>query len=653
MTLLYMAAVIFPDLPIGGLSLKSKHLLRSLVIVLSVVLLATLPGCGSDHDHESSESAQYPAQFTVISFPQSAAEIETETQVLLGQMEEGFQAIIDAEPQTFENCILPYDRLSYLGFRYFSVLSELLSVSPSPEVQAAAMAAIAQLAEYLTEIKLNQQLQEVLASFYPSIDDYSGEERELLQRVTTNPDMTAEESAQLQQSELLRVQTQSLFQQMVYYLTQGLDSESVAIFKQLLYTHTLLANIKGKQSAADYYITETMAATPEVAREFVQTISDQLDIPFTTLQEEMAALKQAATGDPAAQISATDFSTWQNAWIAEDYQFSNFRHFYYYGEMFPLENVMRALLTISERVFGIHLEQVPAPTSVWADNVSYYEATDAGTGDPVASLYLDIYDRDNKQEITQIAPIAGSYTQDGMRMRPVLLLQSNFGQPEADSQTLLSWDETRSLFHEFGHFLNMACETTSYYNTYVAKNADYLELMSQLLERWMGDPQVLEILQGDSPTLSADEMASFLQAKFFNALREEKFRVAGSMFGLRAYADYTAEEIADAAFDPLALYNQSLEEYYLSPMSESSIPTQMATYPATVYGYLWSEVVADDIASEFRQAEDGFMNRELGQRLKEIIYTNSYDYDATTDIERFLGRPWNTDAYLTPYTDML
>ena len=93
------------------------------------------------YDHESSESAQYPAQFTVISFPQSAAEIETETQVLLGQMEEGFQAIIDAEPQTFENCILPYDRLSYLGFRYFSVLSELLSVSPSPEVQAAAMAA--------------------------------------------------------------------------------------------------------------------------------------------------------------------------------------------------------------------------------------------------------------------------------------------------------------------------------------------------------------------------------------------------------------------------------------------------------------------------------------------------------------------------------
>ena len=169
---------------------------------------------------------------------------------------------------------------------------------------------------------------------------------------------------------------------------------------------------------------------------------------------------------------------------------------------------------------------------------------------------------------------------------------------------------------------------------------DYLELMSQLLERWMGDPQVLEILQGDSPTLSADEMASFLQAKFFNALREEKFRVAGSMFGLRAYADYTAEEIADAAFDPLALYNQSLEEYYLSPMSESSIPTPNGYLsrfrPFTVIsGQRWSQTIS--LRSSGR-AEDGFMNRELGQRLKEIIYTNSYDYDATTDIERFLGR---------------
>ena len=104
--------------------------------------------------------------------------------------------------------------------------------------------------------------------------------------------------------------------------------------------------------------------------------------------------------------------------------------------------------------------------------VSYYEATDAGTGDPVASLYLDIYDRDKQAGDYPNCPNCRILHTGWHRgCGPVLLLQSNFGQPEADSQTLLSWDETRSLFHEFGHFLNMACETTSYYNTYVAKNA--------------------------------------------------------------------------------------------------------------------------------------------------------------------------------------
>ncbi len=623
--------------------MKNNDFFRWLRIVSCLLLLTVLIGCGGD----SSNDSRLPAQFTAVAFPQSAAEIEAETQAMMTRLTEGFQEIIDAKPRAFENTIVANDYLSYQGYRYYVILGKLKSISPSQEIRDAAMSAISQLAQYITEVRVNQQLQAALDSFSWTEDEYSGEELLLIQATVSDSDLSEEERVEIGQ---LQIQISLLTEEFTYYLQQGLYSASVDAFTDLLYTHALYANLSGVESAAGLYLEPTMAQAPEVAKDFVRTISAQLDGSFQFLLDQLTKIKVSDTGDSNAEVNQSDIHDYFDEWVAAHYQISNFSNFYLYGEMFPLENILQALFTISERVFGIHLEQAISPTVPWADDVTYFEATDTDTGEPVASLYLDIYDRDGKETAYRLTQIAAPYTLNDVRMRPVHILQANFPEPSDESRVMLSWYQTESLFHEFGHFLNYACGNSTYYLTKVSLRTDYIELMSQLLEKWMIDLEVIDILQENSPLLSDDEFTKFLRAKRFFDLIEQKHTIAQSMFGLSIYDDYSTGDIADSAFDPLAIYNDTIEEYYLRSLYRSAtITSHHGTYPALYYGYLWSDVIAEDISSVFRQTENGFMNRQLGKQLKEIIYTNPYDYDATTDIEYFLGRPWHSDAFLNYY----
>jgi Zn-dependent oligopeptidase len=156
----------------------------------------------------------------------------------------------------------------------------------------------------------------------------------------------------------------------------------------------------------------------------------------------------------------------------------------------------------------------------------------------------------------------------------------------------------------------------------------------------------MDILLGDNPTLSSEEVENWQRAiAHYNNILSARYQAALSMFNLQIFTDLSVTE-------PIDLYeieNDVMGDYFFHRPDTSNISItgvfNHVAYPATYYGYLWSEVIAEDIAHYFRQTDQGLMNAKLGSRLRDIIYTNYYDSDAATDIEWFLGRPWNSDAY--------
>ena len=420
--------------------------------------------------------------------------------------------------------------------------------------------------------------------------------------------------------------------------------ENVALLEDTLELRRQQAALLGYEKYPDYVLPVRMAKDYKTLEKFLKNLQREVTPLAEKELKNYLKLKEKTTGKKAAEMPAWELPYWENEYKKKYYQVDNDK----IKEYFQADRVVAGMFDIFGNLFGVTFEKTDLPA--WHPDVQVYQIKDKKTGELISNFYLDMYPRDGKYTHAATWSFVDRFQlPDGSYQTPSVVIAANFTPAGNGVPALLEHSEVETLFHEFGHVLQMSM-ATSKYATLTGDNVawDYIETHSQLLENWAWQPQVLKQISAHYQTGEPlpDEMIEVL-VKSKNAGAATAFIRQNFLgqFDVAAHA-------ADKRVDTTKLYAKMMKDITGVPMTPGTYPqasfghimSLTDPYDVGYYVYAWSLVIAQDIFSQFQ--EQGLFNAELGARLREYIYTPGTVYDESEMVEKFLGRPYNDKAFL-------
>jgi peptidyl-dipeptidase Dcp len=397
------------------------------------------------------------------------------------------------------------------------------------------------------------------------------------------------------------------------------------------------ARLLGYQNFADLQLADTMAGTAEAVQDLLGEVWQPAVQKAAAERDRLLAAARAEGMNDALQ--AWDWRYYAEKVRASDYAIDESEVKSY----FTLENLQWAAFDTANRLFGLRFFPLPeAP--VYHPDVQVYEVRD---GEKHLGLFLtDHYARRDKRSGAWMSSFRD---QEGLdeAVTPIIINNNNFVK---SAPTLLSFDDARTLFHEFGHALHGLLSQVRYPSqSGTSVRQDFVELPSQIYEHWAELPEILRAYARHYETGAAlpDALIDrLLAARGFN-----------QGFGT---IEYTAAALIDMALhsDPVPerLDVDAFEQEFLARIG---MPAEIALrhrpahfqhlfsgdgYAAGYYSYLWSEVLDEDGFDAFRQAGDPF-DKEIAARLKHLLSAGDTS-DPMALYVAFRGHPPSTAALL-------
>ena len=613
--------------------------MRLKTICAAVLLLFLVSGCGS-----SDSSPQVKNVLTGQSFPSTPEEVQAEAEKAIALAGQQARAIMDASPRTFENTIEAFEVLYYDGLRASTLCSALANLSPDDEIRQAARAADMRIMGTLFSLMGNDEFVDALTGFDVSRAHLAPQERLMYEKVSNILTYVGAYASPGDRQEILQLNTdiQRIEGTMYAYLASGFWNDALLLLPELTKKRATLAELAGFDSYAAYIIKNSIAKKPERAKAFLQEISEGLEGAFQGEVETLLELKKEKTGDDHARFFITDVSPYKTEYIKRKFGISDINQ-----ALFPMKQSLEAAFNVAKIVLGVNIRAAAPAGPLWSDDVTYYLAEDARTGEALGSFYLDPFTRDHKLSNPRLIILDhGKLTSENTRNLPSVIFVANFTKPRDESPCMLSYGNVRTLFHEFGHTMQYLLTRNRYLRTsrYFPMCSDSAEIHSQLFEQWLTDPTVRATISGH------DDGPSELQSKCIRAhdsfpILERRWGIAMSMNDLALSHDVGKDD----AVDPTAQFNKALSDYYLPYESENGSPASilyhLVSTAGNIYGYTWSEVMALDIAAEFKNSSAGLLNPELGMTLRHHLYEPDQGIGVEESLRSFLGRDWNTEAY--------
>ncbi|MFH1620251.1 MAG: M3 family metallopeptidase, partial [bacterium] len=314
-------------------------------------------------------------------------------------------------------------------------------------------------------------------------------------------------------------------------------------------------------------------------------------------------------------------------------------------EYFPMELVIDQMLKIYQEVLGLRFREI-SPADAWHKDVQLFEVSDSITDVNIGRFYMDLYPREGKyKHAAAFTLIQGRLLPDGSYMKPLSAVVANFNKPTPDKPSLIPHNDVETLFHEFGHIMHQVLTRAKYQRfsgTSVAR--DFVETPSQMFENWVWDETMLNRISGHykdhSNKLPGETIGKMIAAK----------NVDSGLIYLRQnfFGTYDMTLHTKGTPDTTALYAKLQKEIALIPMSAGASPeasfTHLIGYDAGYYGYLWSQVFAEDCFSLFGK-EDVF-NGKTGRRFRKCVLEPGSSRDESESLGCFMGREPNEDAFL-------
>ncbi|MCX6606693.1 MAG: M3 family metallopeptidase [Acidobacteria bacterium] len=403
------------------------------------------------------------------------------------------------------------------------------------------------------------------------------------------------------------------------------------------------AQLLGYRNFALYSLDDKMAKTPEAARELL----DKLWVPAVAAAgREATALQEAMDAEQPGQTLAA----WDWRYFAEKVRQNRYE---IDGEAtkayFSLEQMLAAVFSTAGRLFGLELRERTDLPRYHAD-VRTWEVWGA-RGEMVGVFYGDYYARPEKRSGAWMSSLRDQQRMMG-RVTPVVTNNLNFNKPPAGKPTLLSHDDARTLFHEFGHALHGLLSDVTYPSlsgTNVPR--DFVEMPSQLYEHWFEDKTVLERFARHYETGEAipEAMLGKLKAAAnFNQGFEMVEYLASAYVDLEWHLLEAAGEGKVTEREAGWLAELGMPEAILMRHRSthfSHIFGSPMGYAAGYYSYRWSAVLDTDAFAAFEEVGDAF-DATVAERLRRFIYSAGATQEPMALYEAFRGRAPETGALM-------
>ena len=308
-------------------------------------------------------------------------------------------------------------------------------------------------------------------------------------------------------------------------------------------------------------------------------------------------------------------------------------------EYFELHHVKSTMLKVCEEVFDLQFKQ-RKETNAWHEDVELWEVYDTKTNQLIAHFYLDLYPREGKFTHAAVMDV----TSGNLITKSACSMVANFPNPNI-GKALMSFDEVETLFHEFGHVLHH-CLGRSKYTRLSGTNVewDFVEAPSQIMEHWVWQTECIEKLAIHHETREKLELSTLEKLKDsknigigLHILRQIGLGLEDQLLHGAGYKDPHHSLIEEAHVIPV---------FY--PFNEvnhlASFGHMMGGYDAGYYGYLWAEIIGDDLFSRFEK--EGVLSSFVGKDYRKKILSQGGSKDANNLIKDFLGRDWDYNSFL-------
>jgi len=393
------------------------------------------------------------------------------------------------------------------------------------------------------------------------------------------------------------------------------------------------ARLLGYATHAHWRLENSMARTPERAMELMEAVWKPA---LARVREEVADMQAIADAEGAGiKIAPWDYRFYAEKVRKAKYDLDE-------NEVKPylqLDKLREAMFWAAGQIYGFVF--TPAPdVPVYHGEVRVWEVR-AADGRHVGLFYFDPYARTGKRSGAWM----NAYRSQERFERPITTLvsnNSNFMKGGAGEPVLVSWEDAKTLFHEFGHALHGLCSDVTYPSlsgTRVPR--DYVELPSQINERWLATPEVLNRFALHSKT--GEPMPSALARRIQKA---SKFNqgFATTEFLASGLIDMKLHLAGERAIEPAAFERDELDQ--LGMPSEIVMRHRMPQfahifagegYSAGYYSYLWADTLTADAAEAFLEA-GGLYDKSIAARFKRHVLSAGNTVEPAEAYRQFRGR---------------
>ncbi len=434
---------------------------------------------------------------------------------------------------------------------------------------------------------------------------------------------------------------EKVFQAWIKRGESGAKTDNCALIAEMVALRGERARLLGFATFADYRLDDQMAKTPAAARNL-------LDNVWTRARAKAGVERDALQGMIAQE--GANFALAPHDWRYYAEKLRKARYDLDESEIkpyFQLDRMIEAAFETAHRLFGLSFKPVSLP--LYHPDARAWDVTDAN-GRHVGLFIGDYFARGSKHSGAWMTSLRDQEKLSG-DIRPVILNVCNFSKPAAGEPTLLSFDDARTLFHEFGHALHGLLSNVTYpMLAGTGVSSDFVELPSQLYEHWLEVPEILQKYARHAKT--GEPMPKALLDKVL-ATRTFNQGFATVEYTSCALVDLDIHGLKDTeALDVTAFEKDRLDAIHMPAeiVMRHRLPHFQhlfsgGGYAAGYYSYMWSEVLDADAFEAFEETGNAF-DPDTAKRLRDFIYSAGNLRDPGEAYKAFRGRLPTVDALL-------
>lgn len=423
----------------------------------------------------------------------------------------------------------------------------------------------------------------------------------------------------------------------------GDEFDNNKIIAEILKLRKERVGLLGYDNYAQWRLQDRMAKNPENAMDLMLKVW-----PAATarVKEEVADMQQVANelGDNIT-IEPWDYRYYAEKVRKKKYDLDSDE----VKQYLQLDKLTEAMFFTAGELFNYRFIPVAeGSVPVFQEDVKVWEVTDKESGKHIGLWYLDPFAREGKRSGAW-ATTYRSYTSFEGEKNVLASNNSNFVKPAPGEAVLVSWDDATTFFHEFGHALHFFSSNVKY-PTLNGGVRDYTEFQSQLLERWLSTDKVINQF-----------LVHYKTGEPIPATLVEKIKNASTFNQGFGTTEYLASALIDMKLHLADPTDIDIDKFERETLDELGMPKELPMrhrtphfghvfsgegYATAYYGYMWADVLTSDASEAFREAPDGFYDKDVAEKLVKYLFTPRNAMDPAEAYRLFRGRDAKIEALM-------